>query len=49
MPICTEVVPPEISFDDGVRVACHLFTTASEGATGSQTTTLEPTAAPAST
>jgi peptide/nickel transport system ATP-binding protein len=47
MPICTEVVPPEISFDDGVRVACHLFTTASEGAIGSQTTTVEPPAAAA--
>jgi peptide/nickel transport system ATP-binding protein len=25
MPICTEVVPPEVRFDDGVRVACHLY------------------------
>jgi oligopeptide/dipeptide ABC transporter ATP-binding protein len=25
MPICTEVVPPEVRFSDGVRVACHLF------------------------
>jgi oligopeptide/dipeptide ABC transporter ATP-binding protein len=25
MPVCTEVVPPEVRFDDGVRVACHLF------------------------
>jgi oligopeptide/dipeptide ABC transporter ATP-binding protein len=28
MPICTEVVPPEVRFDDGVRVACHLFPSA---------------------
>jgi oligopeptide/dipeptide ABC transporter ATP-binding protein len=27
MPICTEVVPPEVRFDDGVRVACHLYPT----------------------
>jgi peptide/nickel transport system ATP-binding protein len=32
MPICTEVVPAEITFDDGVRVACHLYTEASPGA-----------------
>ena len=25
MPICTEVVPPETHFADGVRVACHLY------------------------
>ncbi len=25
MPVCTEVVPPEVRFSDGVRVACHLF------------------------
>jgi len=25
MPICTEVVPPEVRLSDGVRVACHLF------------------------
>jgi oligopeptide/dipeptide ABC transporter ATP-binding protein len=25
MPVCSEVVPPEVRFDDGVRVACHLF------------------------
>jgi oligopeptide/dipeptide ABC transporter ATP-binding protein len=27
MPVCTEVVPPEVRFADGVRVACHLFPT----------------------
>jgi oligopeptide/dipeptide ABC transporter ATP-binding protein len=25
MDVCREVVPPEVAFDDGVRVACHLF------------------------
>jgi oligopeptide/dipeptide ABC transporter ATP-binding protein len=25
MPICSEVVPPEVRFADGVRVACHLY------------------------
>jgi peptide/nickel transport system ATP-binding protein len=25
MPVCREVVPPEVRFSDGVRVACHLF------------------------
>jgi oligopeptide/dipeptide ABC transporter ATP-binding protein len=25
MPVCTEVDPPEVRLDDGVRVACHLF------------------------
>jgi peptide/nickel transport system ATP-binding protein len=27
MPVCTEVVPPEVRFADGGRVACHLFPT----------------------
>ena len=25
MAVCSEQVPPEVTFDDGVRVACHLF------------------------
>jgi len=25
MPVCTQVVPPEVVFGDGVRVACHLY------------------------
>ena len=25
MDVCREVLPPEITFDDGVRVACHLY------------------------
>ena len=31
MAVCTEVVPPEVSFD-GVRVACHLYPPGSDGA-----------------
>ena len=27
MAVCTEVVPPEVRFSDGVRVACHLYPT----------------------
>ncbi len=27
MPVCREVVPPEVRFADGVRVACHLYPT----------------------
>jgi oligopeptide/dipeptide ABC transporter ATP-binding protein len=30
MQVCTEVVPPEVSFD-GVRVACHLYPPGSDG------------------
>jgi oligopeptide/dipeptide ABC transporter ATP-binding protein len=30
MPVCTEVVPPEVTFD-GVRVACHLYPEGSDG------------------
>ncbi len=25
MPVCSEVVPPEVTLADGVRVACHLY------------------------
>jgi hypothetical protein len=27
MDVCREVVPPEVRFSDGVRVACHLYPT----------------------
>jgi len=30
MAVCTEVVPPETTFD-GVRVACHLYPAGSDG------------------
>jgi hypothetical protein len=26
MAVCAEEVPPELTFGDGVRVACHLYT-----------------------
>ena len=32
MPVCTEVMPPEVTFADGVRVACHLYPPEAEGA-----------------
>ncbi|MEX2011288.1 MAG: ABC transporter ATP-binding protein [Chloroflexota bacterium] len=31
MPVCTEVVPPEVTFGDAVRVACHLYPEGSSG------------------
>lgn len=31
MPVCTAVMPPEVRFDDGVRVACHLYPPGSDG------------------
>jgi hypothetical protein len=30
MAVCTEVVPPELTFD-GVRVACHLYRADGDG------------------
>jgi oligopeptide/dipeptide ABC transporter ATP-binding protein len=32
MAICRDVVPPEVVFDDGVRVACHLYPPGTAGA-----------------
>jgi oligopeptide/dipeptide ABC transporter ATP-binding protein len=43
MPVCTEVVPPEVRFSDGVRVACHLFPTSDIEAVSSGTAA-EPSA-----
>jgi len=40
MAVCTEVVPPEVTFD-GLRVACHLYPAGSDGA---QVTTPPPNA-----
>ena len=31
MPVCSVEVPPEVRFDDGVRVACHLYPPGSDG------------------
>jgi oligopeptide/dipeptide ABC transporter ATP-binding protein len=41
MPVCSEMVPPEVTFTDGVRVACHLFPPGSPGSV--DVTTPEPT------
>jgi oligopeptide/dipeptide ABC transporter ATP-binding protein len=35
MPVCSEVVPPETHFSDGVRVACHLYPTSDAEVTAS--------------
>jgi oligopeptide/dipeptide ABC transporter ATP-binding protein len=49
MPVCSEVVPSEITFDDGVRVACHLYTSDGVGTpvTAASRGLAESTAAPA--
>ena len=31
MPVCSEVVPPEVTLADGVRLACHLYPPGSDG------------------
>jgi len=31
MPVCSEVVPPEVTLADGVRVACHLYPPGTDG------------------
>jgi hypothetical protein len=31
MPICSEVVPPEVTLADGVRLACHLYPAGTDG------------------
>jgi len=41
MPICTEVVPPEVRFSDGVRVACHLFPKSDIESVSSASATME--------
>jgi oligopeptide/dipeptide ABC transporter ATP-binding protein len=41
MDVCREVVPPEVRFADGVRVACHLYPTSDVPAPASSTTTAE--------
>jgi peptide/nickel transport system ATP-binding protein len=44
MPVCTEVVPPEVRFSDGVRVACHLFPTSDIETVGSSAAASQPSA-----
>ncbi|MGZ8514588.1 MAG: ABC transporter ATP-binding protein [Candidatus Limnocylindrales bacterium] len=31
MPVCSEVVPPEVTLGNGVRVACHLYPAGTDG------------------
>jgi len=31
MPVCSEVVPPEVTLADGVRLACHLYPAGTDG------------------
>ena len=35
MAVCREVVPPEVAFPDGVRVACHLYPAGGDGVASS--------------
>jgi oligopeptide/dipeptide ABC transporter ATP-binding protein len=42
MPVCAEVMPPEVTFADGVRVACHLYPREAEGALGPPIKVAEP-------
>jgi oligopeptide/dipeptide ABC transporter ATP-binding protein len=51
MPVCTEVVPPEVRFSDGVRVACHLYPAGGDALALPTTTTTASTTmtAPAGT
>ena len=41
MPVCSQVVPPEVTLSDGLRVACHLYP---EGTDGVPVTTIPPNA-----
>ena len=47
MPVCTEVVPPEVRFSDGVRVACHLYPTSDVAEVAAAVAPAPPLAAPA--
>ena len=42
MPVCTEVMPPEVHFSDGVRVACHLYPPEAEGSFVAPVVVAEP-------
>ena len=44
MPICTEVMPPEVHFADGARVACHLYPPEVEGLAVAPVPVAEPVA-----
>ena len=47
MPVCTEVIPPEVRFADGVRVACHLYPTSDIAEVAAAVASAPPVAAPA--
>jgi peptide/nickel transport system ATP-binding protein len=49
MPVCPEVVPPEVTFADGVRVACHLFPPGSPGSVAVATPAPESASEPPKT
>jgi oligopeptide/dipeptide ABC transporter ATP-binding protein len=40
--VCAEVMPPEVTLPDGVRVACHLWPEGSDGVTPAWTTASRP-------
>jgi oligopeptide/dipeptide ABC transporter ATP-binding protein len=49
MAVCREVVPPEVRFADGVRVACHLFPTSDVETVGARPQFPGATPAPSTT
>jgi oligopeptide/dipeptide ABC transporter ATP-binding protein len=49
MAVCREVVPPEVRFADGVRVACHLFPTSDVETVGARPQFPRATPAPSTT
>jgi hypothetical protein len=40
--VCREVMPPEVTLPDGVRVACHLWPEGSDGVSPAWTTPSKP-------
>ena len=41
MDVCREITPPEVTFPDGVRVACHLYSAGRDGAVAVPTVAAE--------
>ena len=44
MPVCSEVMPPEVVFADGVRVACHLYPAETAGTSAAPISVAHPVA-----
>ena len=44
MPVCSEVMPPEVVFADGVRVACHLYPAETAGTSAAPISVARPVA-----